>query len=54
MVNKSSAGVETRKILQALPMRLVLLVIILVWTVPTIGLLISSFRSPEAINTTGW
>jgi alpha-glucoside transport system permease protein len=31
-----------------------LLLICLVWTVPTIGMLISSFRPREAIATTGW
>jgi len=35
-------------------MRLVLLLIILVWTVPILGLLVSSFRTPEAISTSGW
>jgi len=35
-------------------MRLVLFLIVLIWTVPTLGLLISSFRSPEAISATGW
>lgn len=53
-INKPSAGEKTQRILKALPMRLILLAIVVVWTVPTLGLLISSFRSPDAINNTGW
>ena len=35
-------------------LNLAIIVIVLVWTVPTLGLLVSSFRDPNAINTTGW
>lgn len=34
--------------------RFVVLVVVLLWLVPTVGLLISSFRTPDAINTSGW
>ncbi|MEX1177025.1 MAG: carbohydrate ABC transporter permease [Nitriliruptor sp.] len=34
--------------------RIALLAIVLIWTVPTLGLLISSFRSADAVNSTGW
>jgi len=40
--------------MKAIPMRTVLIVIILIWFVPILGLLVSSFRTPEAINNTGW
>lgn len=34
--------------------RIVLIVVVFIWTLPTVGLLISSFRSSDAIRTTGW
>jgi alpha-glucoside transport system permease protein len=34
--------------------RIVMAVICLVWIVPTLGLVITSFRSQEAANSTGW
>ncbi len=37
-----------------IPMRAILLVLIAIWTLPTLGLLVSSFRTPEAIQNTGW
>lgn len=32
----------------------ILLIILLVWTIPTVGLLVSSFRDREDIQTSGW
>ena len=34
--------------------RMVVLAICVVWMVPAFGLLVSSFRSPDAVSTTGW
>jgi alpha-glucoside transport system permease protein len=34
--------------------KVLLAVLILIWTIPTIGLLVSSFRDPIAVRSTGW
>jgi alpha-glucoside transport system permease protein len=34
--------------------RVVLLVIVTIWTIPTLGLLVSSFRTEDAVQSTGW
>ncbi len=36
------------------PLHLVILVICLLWMVPTLGLLVSSFRPANLVSTTGW
>ena len=40
--------------LESLPLRISVLVICLLWTLPTAGLLITSFRNPLLITQTGW
>ncbi|HYK95371.1 MAG TPA: carbohydrate ABC transporter permease [Candidatus Dormibacteraeota bacterium] len=40
--------------LESLPLRLSVVVICLLWTVPTAGLLVTSFRNPQLITKTGW
>ena len=40
--------------MRSLPLRLTVIVICFLWTLPTIGLLVSSIRNPEMITTTGW
>jgi len=40
--------------LDSLPLRISVLVICVLWTVPTLGLFISSFRNPQLITQTGW
>jgi len=37
-----------------LPLHLVLVVVSLIWLVPTVALLVSSFRPPAEVNATGW
>jgi alpha-glucoside transport system permease protein len=34
--------------------RIVILVVVALWLVPTVGVLVSSFRPEEAVDTTGW
>jgi len=49
-----TGGDKLRAILSAAPMRIVLLLICFIWTLPTIGLLISSFRPPADLQRSGW
>src|SRR4051795_4988099 len=41
-------------LLESLPLRLSVVVICLLWTLPTAGLLVTSFRNPQLITKTGW
>lgn len=43
-----------KRALGRIPLHLVLLLLALIWFVPTFGLLVSSFRPAEAISNTGW
>jgi len=43
-----------RRILSGTALRVAVLVLCLLWTVPTIGLFVSSLRTPNAIRVTGW
>ena len=36
------------------PVKLVILIIVIVWIIPTLGVLISSFRLPDDVNSSGW
>jgi alpha-glucoside transport system permease protein len=40
--------------LQSLPLRISVIVICFLWTLPTAGLLVSSVRNPQLITKTGW
>lgn len=41
-------------LLRSLPLRLAVFVICALWTIPTLGLLVTSLRDPKQITTTGW
>ena len=41
-------------LLESLPLRISVLVICFLWTLPTAGLLVTSFRNPQLITKTGW
>ncbi len=45
---------SVRTFLERAPVRAVVIVICLIWTLPTAGMLVSSFRSANAIRTSGW
>ena len=47
-------GNAITRTLARLPLHVALLGLVLLWSVPTIALLVSSFRDPGAISTTGW
>jgi alpha-glucoside transport system permease protein len=42
------------RFLRRIPLHLILLVILAIWLVPTLALLVSSFRPASAITTSGW
>src|SRR5215210_5607324 len=48
------ASARRRKLTGTLLVNGILLLICIVWTVPSLGLLVSSFRTREDIGTTGW
>jgi alpha-glucoside transport system permease protein len=50
---RGRAGARLHRALGAVPTA-VLWVLVLVWTLPTLGLLVSSFRPETAVKTTGW
>lgn len=43
-----------RQIFSGAPLRIAIITIAVLWTIPTIGLLITSFRPPDDINSSGW
>lgn len=45
---------DLRRFLGWFGLRATLILICVIWTVPTLGLLVTSFREPDAIRTTGW
>jgi alpha-glucoside transport system permease protein len=57
---KAVTGTGTRSrfwrapMLESLPLRISVIVICFLWTLPTAGLLVTSFRNPQLITKTGW
>ena len=43
-----------RRIFDRWPTKLAILIVVIVWIIPTLGVLISSFRPGDAVNTNGW
>lgn len=45
---------KVNKILNKIPLHAITILILIIWIVPTLGLLITSFRPVSLINTSGW
>ncbi|MCP4356985.1 MAG: carbohydrate ABC transporter permease [Chloroflexi bacterium] len=43
-----------QRFFQQAPVRLAVIMICILWTLPSVGMLVSSFRNPNDIRTTGW
>ncbi len=53
-MGKKSNSKKTNSLLGAIFVNGLLFIIVLIWTIPTIGIFISSFRNPFDIQTSGW
>lgn len=51
---RPTIGTRLRRIPEKAPMRLFLLAVAILWTLPTAGLLVSSIRGQQAIANSGW
>jgi alpha-glucoside transport system permease protein len=51
---KSTDRNDPRRILSSAPLWIALVLIGFLWTLPTVGLLVSSFRPPADLQTSGW
>jgi len=43
-----------RRLFHRWPVKLAIIAIVIIWIIPTLGILISSFRPPALVETTGW
>jgi alpha-glucoside transport system permease protein len=50
---KGEPGLASR-IFDRWPIKLAILIVVLIWIIPTLGVLISSFRPANDVNSTGW
>ncbi len=53
-VAASAAPGRTAGFLRRLPLHLTILLLMVIWLIPTIGLLVNSVRPPEALTQSGW
>ncbi len=47
-------SLSSQKRINAILVNGALLLLVIIWTIPTLGLLVSSFRPPQDVRTTGW
>jgi len=52
-VRTASAG-RTSRFARRIPLHVVVIFLMVVWLIPTIGLLVNSFRPPDAVTQSGW
>lgn len=45
---------RVNKLLNKIPTHVIIILTMLIWIVPTVGLLVTSFRPPEAVGNSGW
>lgn len=45
---------KINKLLNTIPTHVIILLTMIIWIVPTLGLLVTSFRPPEAVDSSGW
>jgi len=53
-VKRQTLGKNLGAFLSAMPLRATIILIAIIWTLPTVGLLISSFRPAVDLQTSGW
>jgi alpha-glucoside transport system permease protein len=53
-VATAEPGSRLQRFLKRLPLHIILILVIIIWLTPTIGLLVSSFRPAQLISRTGW
>ena len=54
LATRSKSRFWRAPLMQSLPLRISVIVICFLWTLPTAGLLVTSFRNPQLITKTGW
>jgi alpha-glucoside transport system permease protein len=53
-VTPAAGSGRAARLVRRVPLHLVVVVLIVIWLIPTIGLLVNSFRPPEALTQSGW
>lgn len=51
---EADPGSRVSRFFKRLPLHIVLILVVIIWLTPTVGLLVSSFRPAQLISRTGW
>ena len=54
VVTQPAGPGRASRLARRVPLHLVVVLLIVIWLIPTIGLLVNSFRPPEALTQSGW